>query len=502
MIECPICHVMNEDQSFFCSECGQRFSPAQSTGFPQQSTPWQGSAPPPSAPQTIPPQPPSGYAAEPGYQPGLQPFAPEPQTGGGFPPATGAPLFQPQPNNNVETSGAPEHPADAGRKRPRLHSPILGGGSDDEDDFDSEPPQAPTKRGGLRSPLLRGDDEEPTTNKRGRISKPRSDDYDPGDDAGSHGKGRGLRSPLLGGEDEPDELPQQRGSGKRSGSLRSPLLRGDDADEFDKPKQKDKTGFPHRRRAEDFVDDDDDIDGQGRSGGRPLRSPLLGGADGEPHPGRRSTDVPGKTPTGGHRRLHSPVLDGTGEFYYDDYAAEESEPYDEDDPNVLRSPLLAARQKVAVEKPQPAPAAPSAAPHGVDTLPPALTTPLPPVADSAQHAEAAQPYVAPVTVPPPAPKIRPVTPPADEHEHQSRVPLSIYDSGLRQTIPGETPVRTGPSIALLIPCVIALICKGLYFVDVMKVPNIMQQTWFLADQFAQALVLIGVIIFAMNAKRS
>ena len=30
MIECPICHVQNDNRSLFCAECGQRFAPTSS----------------------------------------------------------------------------------------------------------------------------------------------------------------------------------------------------------------------------------------------------------------------------------------------------------------------------------------------------------------------------------------------------------------------------------------------------------------------------------------
>ena len=93
MIECPICHVVNDDQAFFCSECGQRFSSAsQSSGFPQQPGQGQwGSGAQPQQGQTSPQAQPFGAAHTPpppmqqaavapqSQQPAQQQQAPQPQ---------------------------------------------------------------------------------------------------------------------------------------------------------------------------------------------------------------------------------------------------------------------------------------------------------------------------------------------------------------------------------------------------------------------------------------
>lgn len=274
MIECPICHVNNEDSALFCAECGQRFGPPANQ------------APPP------------------------QPTITEPA-----------------------------------RSRPKLHSPILGGADADE------PGESPDFG------RLRG--------TGGRKAAPQE---------GSGKQRGGLRSPLLSGDDEEDfDEPAPRGArggGKPAakGGLRSPLLRGsDDEGDFDDdaPSPRGRSGgFPHMKKVRPQpadVEDDEPQENTGRKGG--LRSPLLGGADeGDdapysrlrrgtqpgPYPGeeRRSNPEAWDPGTGDRPKLRSKLLGGGGPSYDDDYD-EDDEDYD--DPNMLRSPLLRAAKRPDAE---------------------------------------------------------------------------------------------------------------------------------------------------------
>lgn len=484
----------------------------------------------PAPDSSSPAQNPSGgqAALAPAQSPSAGP-GPSPDLGA-FPPP-GGPLFTVvSPGNSaLAPTGQPADPSPAGdppgqNRSSKLRSPMLGD-AEETQKLDNESvaktKQATSKRGGLRSPLLSGDDmqeEDPevqrlkrTSRNSGSTATPEPTDETPqrrsrglhspllgGDDqvstGGTGSKGRSsLRSPLLGADDFDDEpTPHQNVSGKISKSvpLHSPLLGGDE--DFGGGRHKsERTEFPHRSRNRELHDSDSFGDAEGA----------------EPQPQQRiSGRVSG-------RRLHSPVLDGTGDFYLEEQNYQ-PETYDENDPNVLRSPLLAAKQKLSIDKPvEPAlPAAPAPV-----TLP-AVT--------AASSAPVVLETTASYSVPPPAPtemsSLTATEKPSpgsssssskastarssapsqrSSQEEHTRVPLSIYDSGLRQTVPGA-PVRTGPSVALILPCVIGLICKVLYFIDLSHVPDIMTKTWFMADQGGQVLVLLGIIVYGLNAKRS
>jgi hypothetical protein len=416
-----------------------------------------------------------------------------------------------------------------------LHSPILGSGFEDEPE---EPPIVTGKRN-LRSPLLRGEDDPdaPQQNK-------------------SKSTGR-LRSPLLRGEDDED-APKPKG---KSGGLRSPLLGGGDDDDVqakpgafphrnrntgpaplidDEPKQ---GAFPHRNRAAEPVQQDE------TGGKRPrLHSPILGGGgadDDYDEPSRGAVDP--RPSVAGRRRLHSPVLDGTGEFDYDAWGQGDGPHYEDDDPNVLRSPLLAARQKLPVEKPAPPPIPQAAAPQlqppaaqyqqpqqlSAPTQSPSAFSPTPDANFLQQMSTpptyvplttpstsmSAQTYAEPVVLahesvetPPPPAAPAPSTVSKTEHapvskprsagsfeEKSSRVPLSIYDSGLRETIPGT--IKSGPAMIIIIPALLALLGKGFYFFQMMSVPTIWQQTGFLADFGGQVVLILALLIFGMSANK-
>lgn len=301
MIDCPICHVRNEDDARFCAECGQRLN---GPGQPAEQ----------QAPQQQPthPQPPratggrlnspllssSGTDSFAGQPPALM-GAPEPQVDSAgevsrlrqmaakqqdkpLPPQLDTPFKNPfdprnDPRNQPQASPAAQQPG---------HPPVQ----------QSAPPAPP--KGRLRSPLLAGDefDEENEYEEPARYEQ-------------AQGKtaGKPLRSPLLGG-----------GGGGGGASAK---------------------GYA-----------EDDYESADAGGGGHLRSPLLGGGGGYSGTDRRR--AANEQPYGGQERrqshLRSPILQGGGggggEFYDDYEQADEYEELDEDNPNVLRSPLLAAKR--------------------------------------------------------------------------------------------------------------------------------------------------------------
>lgn|GEM_PF-731515 len=254
MIQCQICQVTNDEAAQFCRECGGRLQ----------------SAPPPAQPSSL---------AEPD-----------------------------------SAQGAGAAPAEPAPKRPRLHSPILGGGGAD---FEDDEPQSPSFK---------------------RVKSGQGGNVPSQSQAGTGGQRRGgLRSPLLGGDvddmDEEDVVPRGKGFGGGKNK---------------------KTEFPHRHHDDDGHDAgqmaaQSGTGGQKSTGARGLRSPLLGGG--------ADDDYDEPAPRGGGQRptkpgrLRSPILGGGGDDYYDE------EVFDEvveeiNDPTVLRSPLLAVRTPKAHAQPQ------------------------------------------------------------------------------------------------------------------------------------------------------
>ncbi|MFN8656723.1 MAG: zinc ribbon domain-containing protein [Candidatus Obscuribacterales bacterium] len=361
MIDCPICHVPNDDDARFCAECGQRL---------QQPTPQPG--PPPAVPPGTftgafnainNPQPTPGPQGAPGPAPQPQPVAAAPQ-----------PQPQPQPQPEAAPPAAqPLPPPGPGNK---LHSPLLGGA----------PPS------GSAGPVS---SENPELDRLRRMSKDEDNQPMPGaePDQGHSSPPRKLRSPLLAQEefdDEPENFggPQGNTGGssfphrQKSGPLRSPLLGGED--ETDQPQAN---------------------AGGGSARGGKMRSPLLGGGGGEPDYNDYPSDAPPARggQTGGKPKLRSRMLSGGGGDDYGgggDYYDEEDDPYaDEDNPNVLRSPLLAAKRSTGSHGTSPSPAVPpqpAAAPQAIMPQPPA-PQPVP------------QPQ--PVAPPAPQPMSAPVQPP-------------------------------------------------------------------------------------------
>lgn len=292
MIDCPICHVKNHDDARFCAECGQRLSgPGGQSAAPTEAAPPPPRQQPPQTPQAQPPErrlhsPLLDDAAGEGDMP--------PHHGGGVGPSS----------------------ASAEVQRLRQMS-----------SRQQDPPAAPDRQ--FKNPY------DPRNDPRNLPPEGSAPQHNPEQQ-------RKLRSPLLSGEefdeaDFPDQEPQ--GGGGRGGNLRSPMLGGGESG---------GSGFRSPLlgsggRQQQF----DDIDEEAPTGGG-LRSPLLGGGGGGAGYGgndrRRlpNTDAPYQ---GSDRRrggLRSPILGGGDDEYEDDYY--EDEPVDEDNPNVLRSPLLAAKR--------------------------------------------------------------------------------------------------------------------------------------------------------------
>lgn len=469
MIECPICHVVNEDKALFCSECGQRFNnpapaaPAASPpGFIQNLAGQPAPQAPGQSPFPGPGQLPPGYTPAPDYSqqppsaaPGQagSPFVQAPQPSFNAPPAfnapgptvnyadpaanpggyanydqvvnaaaqqvpdvPGAPVPQaaPMPQTAPPMQSAPpmqaappmqsmmppqeQQPAEPPKRtRPRLHSPILGEPDPDIEDEPEIQQQKESGKRGLRSPLFGRNESEPAPKPRGKglhsplLGGDEDDDQPPPQNP----RGKGLHSPLLGGDDDDD--PASKRGGQKSGRhlLRSPLLGGDDDDEEPAPPKRGGGGggipFPHRSKPAPTADyDDEPHDAPPASKGKAhLRSPLLGSSDDddfeEPAPKRGRKDDSGRfaprqePPAGGKPRLRSALLGGGS---YDDFDEEAEEDYSDDDPTILRSPLLAAKQRLPVEKPdgpaQPPMAAPPQqlpAPMPQQTLPAPQTPP-------------------------------------------------------------------------------------------------------------------------------
>jgi len=289
-----------------------------------------------------------------------------------------------QPNSPNQGNQEPPQP-----KRQRLHSPMLGGDDPDDEAYaqnNYDAPKAPKAKGGLlRSPLLGGgnagyeDDSEPVVNsaRAAKGPKPAS-------------KPSHLRSPLLGGSaDDEDDYEED-----------FPL----------RDKHSDKSSFPHRRSTP-LVNAPEPAPGSA-PGGRPhLRSPLLQGDDefeeGQNYSDNNYQNQAPAAPPGRPAKLHSPLF-GKQNGVYDYIDDEEQGPSVNDNPNALRSPLLAARspmpqdnaarnQNPAGPRPivqpplsqqpaaqtapaplaQPASLPPFPNPRPMSTQPPAIGTPLP-----------------------------------------------------------------------------------------------------------------------------
>jgi hypothetical protein len=288
--------VKNHDDARFCAECGQRLNaPGQPANPPQAEPPMQAHA---------------QDAQRPPQSRLHSPLLSSGDVGGESPspsPAANAADVNRLRQMTERTSHKDEHqvkPPETPYKNP--FDPRNAGAQTG----DASPRTGDQQRPKLRSPLLSSeefDEDDPA------FAEPPPSNQ-------SQARGRGLHSPLLGGEP--------------SSHLRSPLLGGGSS--------------AHSQYQQD--DDDQVVSGGG------LRSPLLGG--GHHGPDRRG---PASDAYEGQERrrgpLHSPLLHNESSYYFDE-AEEEDEPIDEDNPNVLRSPLLAAKRPLS-DRDRPAVKSPS-----------------------------------------------------------------------------------------------------------------------------------------------
>lgn len=405
MIDCPICHVPNDDDARFCAECGQRL---------QQPNPQPG--PPPAVPPGTftgafnainNPQAAAAPGVQPGQMPQPTPTAPQPQPEAAPPAAAVPQMHQPGPGN-------------------KLHSPLLGGAP--------PTPAAPLSSDNPELDRLRRMSKDSEDNQQTPSGEP---------DQGQSTPPRKLRSPLLAQEEfdeEPENFGGPQGSSggstfphrQKSGPLRSPASGSQDENE--------PAATP----------------GSGSTRGGKMRSPLLGGG-GDSEYNDYPSDAPpsrGGLP-GGKPKLRSRMLSGGGDYGSSggDYYDEEDDPYaDEDNPNVLRSPLLAAKRSTSSHvpgpsptvPPQPAPSAQAPQPQAPQPVPQPMSGPVQPPLPQPQQPQAAMPQQPQAAMPqPPAPQ-----PPAPQSSASSQggwsgagQPGGPPAPGPR---PGDEPLQTDP----------------------------------------------------------
>jgi len=281
VIECPICHVANEDRSLFCAECGQRFV-LNSTTSPELSNPSTNSS---------------------------------------------NALLKPPTQDPI-----PRRPTS------KLQSPLLSGDSNVKASSEAEYGFQKSGTNTIDS-IVQGRAKEPTNtpldSKQGAIDQA----------AVSKDSQAGVKA--------------WRGTAPASSrpSLRSPLLDTlGPSDDMGLDSNDLSTRFPRRPA---------DTAGNPPLGSAPLRpnkhlrSPLLGSDmledETPPEASLPHSQKEISLPPGQKARLHSPVLDGpigTGASFEleqdDDFLDDEI-----DDPNVLRSPLLAAKSKIPTQEKPP-----------------------------------------------------------------------------------------------------------------------------------------------------
>ncbi len=354
MIDCPICHVMNEDMARFCAECGQRLTrsaqPGQQPAKPLK--PEQSVDSPVRVPRLHSPLLSADTAESPSAasKPDLSRLRgtarPSTESASGkaamrVPPVAAggqgcldgahhglrSPLLG---ASDAEATADDEMPAATGGRELHLHSPLL---QSDEDIYEDAHASKLPGRGRLKSPLLPEDDEDyPPTSARAQhkglhsplLSGDTDDEYPLSSvNQRSH---KGLHSPLLGGDTD-DEYPLSSVNQRSHKGLHSPLLSGDTDDEYplSSVSQRSHKGL-HSPLLGGDTDDEYPLSSTGQAGGRHhLRSPLLGGDDSGDE---RSQGLSGASSL--------PIVSGSS---FD-------EPDNIDDPRVLRSPLLASRVPV------------------------------------------------------------------------------------------------------------------------------------------------------------
>lgn len=336
------------------------------------------------------------------------------------------------PSKPLVNSPAPAQPAQLGtaappqpvapeqhaQPKPKLRSPLFGG-TDADNNFDDE------------------EEPQPVLNKA---------------------KSKGLRSPLLGAVDEDEDEepafePKPRDA-KSRGAMRSPLFGGGDGGK----NKEHKSTFPHR--SHDIEPDHEPSPAAkleaGRHQSKGLRSPLLGGDDFDPEAGlAEEPGIQGKAAgqVKAHHRLRSPIF-GSDDGYEDEIFDEEVE--DVDDPNVLRSPLLAVKTPRAKApqstQPQAQPQAPAPqnappAPVVMPALPMPVANTMPPAPapyPAAPQAFAGNSPSAPPAAPTSAPRYEPKPAPSPSNSQFGMAAQTPghYDYGVQATpapIPAPLP---------------------------------------------------------------
>jgi len=265
VIECPICHVQNEDRSLFCAECGQRFGS--------------------SASQTSPPPP--SYDAR----------SLEAITG----------LVR-----------APERP------QFKLRSPFLDGAFADEDEASQQggaPGQMPPANTAQQSTPMAPSKSSPPGNSTGNTTENTTGNTTGNSTGTPTGNTNGLLHSLANGDKSVSGTSNSivTNSGTHKKGLHSPLLRfGEDEEEEPPP-----AGgmFPHRSHSKLNQPAADIVAPGGGKPAKHLRSPLLDTGDFKDEEEESAEITKGK-------RLRSPVLGGSLSQGEDDFIARvpESDP--------------------------------------------------------------------------------------------------------------------------------------------------------------------------------
>lgn len=370
MIDCPICQQKNDDDARFCAECGQRLTGAAAV---------KEASPPPAAPLPIPPS--QTVAPQPPAQPKLV-----------SPLLSGAVMDNQGAGSRADTGGEVDRLRQMSARTSDKPDPTPGSELPFKNPFDPRntygadasptvaasptPTGKPKSRPRLHSPLLEAEEFED--------GDPVLDDTPPA----IPGRGGKFRSPLLGG-----------GSGGGAGQVDN---------YYDAP--------------------------PAEGGGGGLRSPLLGGGaytGGE----RRLKENPGYGGSERRAGLRSPLLSSAGDSAGEYFEGEDAEydPYEDDDnPNVLRSPLLAARSH-GYERKQEARSAPQGQPS--------LAPEQPPQAPLKAQAPVQAPAAVVAQAPPPPVASPPPMPPAPASAEPAGWPVAAEPAGWPALEPQSAPAE-------------------------------------------------------------
>lgn len=350
---------------------------------------------------------------------------------------------------------------------------------------DTPDQELPPKKPRLHSPILEGDERLDAGDKR------------------LFGKGQNkskLRSPLLGGE----EAEVEKVAGAKHGHLHSPLLGNQDANDYEEDfplRDRDHSSFPHRSRS--------------------LNSHEKGETQQQPR-----LEKP---------QLRSPLLNADGSNQYMEARKEEPTYEEIEDPNVLRSPLLAARVTPPATPPiTPLPSMFPHANHNSTELEKIQdqSVALPGTKYGAQGEARSARRKADITVQQPAVNAAADPETALHNNNITHLPIGrpsgMQDKSNIQGSVGEhgdefsrsaaanavapTFRNSGqgllqqaaqpaaehkPLMLLLVPTAMAVIAKIWFLVELAKA-NQLSSLPVLADQGTQLIVLLSLVIFAMN----